>query len=212
MPPFPPTTCCALLLFDFSLVSIQKGSSVMAGSNDIKGLFTCKCGASVKNRLTCDDCVRTGLLETASSNFNSHKVAEKCGLSYFFSNCETHGISRFTTETNTCQICDPPRGPRARTLARREGRTTYLDTCVSHGPDTIFGVNSGKCLTCYNATGAVRQSQRPGQVRAEARRAGWSRYGYLCPTCGPTSFSVITGKCLTCHTTAGIRRVRPLTP
>jgi len=48
----------------------------MSKSNDIKGLFTCKCGAPVKNRMVCDDCVRAGLIARNSPHFNSLMVAE----------------------------------------------------------------------------------------------------------------------------------------
>ncbi len=177
----------------------------MGKTSKIKGSFVCECGRSVMNRLMCDDCLRALMLEKRYSHFNSLMTARSARLPYFYGECPRHIISAFTTKTNTCQICDPPRGASARAMARKAGHGTYSDSCPRHGPDARFSVNSGKCLSCFTATGVVRVRGR--NARADARRVGRVSFTAQCETCGPTQFSVNSGKCLGCYTATGARRV-----
>lgn len=76
----------------------------------------------------------------------------------------THGETDHHTHNGKCATCFTTAGiqrrPRtdvnsARAWARREGHYEYLDECLKHG-QIKHHVQTGKCLTCFNAMGYPR--------------------------------------------------------
>jgi len=139
-------------------------------------------------------------------------------LLQFVAHCAEHWTyTLHNTKTGLCVECHPetPTGRPVeegndRAAARRQGLKTYVDYCPIH-VTVPFSVAHGRCLTCFNTSGAPRKSwdcTKPlsESPRAEARRAGASSYGGECPKHGPTPFSVAHGRCLTCFTAGGTPR------
>jgi hypothetical protein len=76
----------------------------------------------------------------------------------------THGETDHHTQNGKCASCFTTAGIRrrvradvnpARVEARRSGAYEYLDECPHHG-QTKHHVQTGKCLTCFNAMGYPR--------------------------------------------------------
>lgn len=143
--------------------------------------------------------------------------ARKAGEATYVGECPTHGETAFHVQSGTCATCttavgSPRTGPaRPRNGARAEARmigATYLDRCATHG-ETPHHVNTGRCLTCFTATGAPRAAPTPPSARAEARRAGLRTYPARCDKHGETDHHVTCGKCATCYNAVGLRRRDP---
>jgi hypothetical protein len=88
--------------------------------------------------------------------------ARKSGRPTYWSYCPVHVEADHSTATGECLACVADmRAAQAvaippRVLARRAGDVTYADACEIHGPAALHHVNTGKCLTCFTATGARR--------------------------------------------------------
>lgn len=133
---------------------------------------------------------------------------EQSGARFYPGECETHGPGLFSIPSARCPSC------RKKTLAdpfrkeaRRAGRETYEAYCERHGAFEPHWTATGYCATCYTVSGRDRLHRAPGNPkRAEARRAGLTKYLDECAIHGAFEFSVDTGRCLGCHTTTGKRR------
>jgi hypothetical protein len=139
---------------------------------------------------------------------------ERSGAYLYRDNCDVHGVSLFSFETDKCVTCFTEGGAArtnsrngTRALARKAGHSGYTGTCPTHGT-TAHSVAHGKCLTCFTMSGAARLGTgERATPRSEARKAGQAHYLATCPTHGITAHSVPNGKCLTCFTTAGTVRL-----
>lgn len=103
-----------------------------------------------------------------------------------------------------------PKGDQLRIAARSVGATVYPKECDVHGmvPHSVL---HGKCLSCYNTTGAERKAEAKPVTseRVNARSAGHTTFIGNCPVHGKVPFNVRHGKCLTCYSTTGHTRKRP---
>jgi len=91
-------------------------------------------------------------------------MARKMGLKFFPGYCDEHKWCDHHIQSAKCAGCFTVNGARrrprtdvnsARAWARREGHYEYLDECLKHG-QAKHHVQTGKCLTCFNAMGYPR--------------------------------------------------------
>lgn len=94
----------------------------------------------------------------------SRPMARKLGLKFFPGYCDEHKWCDHHIQSAKCAACFTVNGARrrprtdvnsARAWARREGHYEYIDECLKHG-QVKHHVQTGKCLTCFNAMGYPR--------------------------------------------------------
>lgn len=129
------------------------------------------------------------------------------------------GRLRWVADGRPVQRAHRGKGGPARFQAVRAGARTYLAACETCGPSVAHGVQSCKCLTCYNAAGLRRVRGGPGSAsaanspRLEARRNGAPTYPATCPVHGPeVPHHTVRGLCLGCFTSMGHPRTAATNP
>lgn len=113
----------------------------------------------------CRVCVPLATKERGPQN-PDRIAARDAGARTFRAYCPVHVEADHYVTTGKCCECftsvgalrdaSGRSGPSPRAAARRAGDVTYADACEIHGPAALHHVNTGKCLTCFTATGARR--------------------------------------------------------